>query len=108
MPSLRNTLTNNVGTTPARLTFTSNLKNQTVLGLNVCNKGSDYITVDGYLSNGSTEVYIFKSLEVQPTTTVVAIGDNQRLLVDGSQELYIKASANSNVDVILTIAESDV
>lgn len=108
MPSLRNTLTNNVGTTPARLTFTSNLKNQTILGLNVCNKGTDYITVDGYLSNGSTEVYIFKNLEVGPATTVVAIGDNQRLLVDGSQELYIRASHNSNADVIVTLAENDV
>jgi hypothetical protein len=51
---------------------------------------------------------VFKNLNIDATTTIVAIGDNQRLNIGPSQTLKIQASANNFIDVIVSYAETEV
>ena len=106
MASLYSNVYSNVGTIPVTVITTGGTKNSTILGLNICNKTYTSVTVDGYVTWGGNTFYVFKNLALDPNTTAVAIGDNQRLIIDSNQTLNIVASANNCVDVIVSFAET--
>lgn len=106
MATLSSNVYSNVGTTPVEIIYADGTKNITVLGLNICNKSQAPVTVDGYYDRSGNLFYIFKTLSIDPETTIVAIGDNQRLILNPYTQLKIVASANSSIDVIASIAET--
>lgn len=106
MATLSSNVYSNVGTTPTEIVYADAGKNITILGLNICNKSTSPVTVDGYYDRSGNLYYIFKTLSIDPETTVVAIGDNQRLILSPSTQFKIVASANSSIDVVASIAET--
>lgn len=106
MATLSSNSYSNVGTVPVEILYADGTKNITVLGLNICNKSNSYIQVDGYYDQAGNTFYVFKGLTIDPETTVVAIGDNQRLIINPYTQFKIVASANSSIDVIASIAET--
>lgn len=106
MANLYSNVYSNVGTIPVSVVTTNSGKNSTILGLNLCNKTYNQVTVDCYVTWNSNNFYVFKDLVLDPTTTTVAIGDNQRLIIDTNQVLKVVTSANSSVDVIVSFAET--
>jgi len=104
--TLSSNVYSNVGTTPVEIVYADGIKNITILGLNICNKSQSPVTVDGYFDKSGNLYYVFKSLSIDAETTVVAIGDNQRLILNPYTQFKIAASANSSIDVIASIAES--
>lgn len=106
MASLHSNVYSDVGTTPVTILNPGASKNSTILGLNICNKTYNAITADAYITWSGNNYYVFKSLALDPNTTIVAIGDNQRLIIDSNQTLNIVTSANSSIDVIVSFAET--
>ena len=106
MATLNCNLYSNVGTTPVEILSTDSSKIITILGLNLCNKSNAYAYVDGYFIRGGNSFFVFKNLAVEPETTVVAIGDNQRLILNNNTAMYIRSTSNSSIDVIASVAQS--
>lgn len=106
MPNkLTSNLYSNVGTVPVEILNADATKNITILGLNICNKSNSYVQVDGYCYFDSNVFYVFKNLSIDPETTIVAIGDNQRLVLQPLSQFKIVASANSAIDVVASVVE---
>lgn len=105
---LYNNTFSNVGIIPVNIITTNSANITTVLGLNICNKYDVPVSVDGYITKSGNNIYLFKNLNIDPTTTVVAIGDNQRLNVGPNQFLKLECSANSCIDVIVSYAETEI
>ena len=105
---LYNNTFSNVGIIPVNIVTVNAANIVTVLGLNICNKYDIPVSVDGYITKSGNNFYVFKNLNIDSTTTVVAIGDNQRLNIGPSQTLCIQASANNFIDVIVSYAETEV
>jgi len=106
MATLSSNVYSNIGTTPVEVVYADGGKNITILGLNICNKSGSPVSVDGYYDCSGNVFYIFKSLYIDAETTVVAIGDNQRLILKPLTQLMIVSSANSAIDVVASIAET--
>ena len=105
---LYNNTFSNVGIVPVNVIATNAANITTVLGLNICNKYDVPVSVDGYITKNGNNYYVFKNLNIDPTTTIVAIGDNQRLNIGPNQFLKLECSANNCIDVIVSYAETEV
>lgn len=108
MAKLFSNLHSNVGTLPVQIVSTNSANNATILGLNLCNRTYDVISADGYITYNSNNFYVFNNLSIDPKTTIVAIGDNQRLVLNGNSSLSIRATSNNSLDVIVSYATTEI
>ncbi len=108
MAKLYSNLHSNIGTLPVAIVSTNTANNATILGLNICNKTYDVITADGYFTFNNNNFFVFNNLSIDPKTTVVAIGDNQRLILNGNTSFYLKASSNNSLDAIVSYANTEI
>jgi hypothetical protein len=96
-----------VGTTPQAIggwTVEAN-KQVTVIGLNVCNilTGTVSVTVD--LFDGANATRITNSLSIPPGDTLVAVGAEQKVVMEPGDSIRVTASVAAAVDVILSTLE---
>ena len=95
-----------VGTSPATIYTCPASTETTIIGLNIANILSSSITVDVQLENNDGDnVYIVKSAIVPVGSSLVAVGGDQKIVLNSSDILKVTASQASAVDVTLSILE---
>ena len=95
-----------VGTSPATIYTCPSATETTIIGLNVANILSVSITVDVQLENNDGDnVYIVKSAIVPVGSSLVAVGGDQKIVLNSSDILKVTASQASAADVTLSILE---
>jgi len=78
----------------------------TIIGMNVANILSVSITVDIQLENDDGDnVYILKDAIVPVGSALVAVGGDQKIVMNASDVLKVTASQASAADVTLSILE---
>ena len=78
----------------------------TIIGLNVANILSVSITVDVQLTNNDGDnVYIVKDAIVPVGSALVAVGGDQKIVMNESDVLTVTASQASAADVTMSILE---
>lgn len=78
----------------------------TILGLNLCNANTTDITVDCWITDGGTDYYLFKNLEIPMNSTAQPLSDVQRVHVNNTQTLKIQANTGSNLHVTISVGET--
>ena len=95
-----------VGTSPATIYTCPAATETTIIGLNIANILSSSITVDVQLENNDGDnVYIVKSAIVPVGSSLVAVGGDQKIVMNASDVLKVTASQASAVDVTMSILE---
>lgn len=95
-----------VGTSPATIYTCPASTETTIIGLNIANILSSSITVDVQLENNDGDnVYIVKSAIVPVGSSLVAVGGDQKIVLNSSDILKVTASQASAADVTLSILE---
>ena len=95
-----------VGTSPATIYTCPAATETTIIGLNVANILSVSITVDVQLENNDGDnVYIVKSAIVPVGSSLVAVGGDQKIVMNASDVLKVTASQASAADVTMSILE---
>jgi len=78
----------------------------TVIGLSLANIINNTVTVDIQVDNNDGDnIYIVKAAPVPIGSSLVAIGGDQKLVLNESDVLKVTASDASSVDVALSILE---
>lgn len=95
-----------VGTSPATIYTCPSATETTIIGLNVANILSVSITVDVQLENNDGDnVYIVKDAVVPVGSALVAVGGDQKIVMNASDVLKVTASQASAADVTMSILE---
>lgn len=78
----------------------------TVIGLSISNTSNVGITVDAMLGNSTANVFIVKNAPVPFGGTLVAIGGDQKVVMQVGDSIKIKSDIATSADVILSLLES--
>lgn len=93
----------NIGTTPVAMVTVAAGTQCTCIGLTVANTTANAITADIYVTRSATNYYVIKSATIQPGTTFVSIGGDQKLVLTASDILYVVTNTATSADAILSV-----
>ena len=89
---------------PATCTTTSTAT--TIIGMNLANTTSSSVTTDiTLLNNDGDSCKILKTAPIAVGGALVAVGGDQKLVMEANDIIQVKSSAASSVDVTLSILE---
>ena len=95
-----------VGTSAATIYTCPASTETTIIGLNVANILTSTITVDVQLENNDGDnVYIVKDAIVPVGSSLVAVGGDQKIVMNASDVLKVTARQASGADVTMSILE---
>tara|TARA_Y100000816_G_scaffold284278_1_gene262214 strand:+ start:56 stop:385 length:330 start_codon:yes stop_codon:yes gene_type:complete len=78
----------------------------TIIGLNLANTTSGAITSDiTLLNNDGDSCKILKTAPISVGGALVAVGGDQKLVMEAGDVIQVKSSAASSIDVTLSILE---
>ena len=97
---------NHIGTSDSDVYTVPSATSTTVIGMNLANTTSSAITADITLARTSNpNVNIVKSAPIPVGGSLVAIGGDQKLVMEASDIIRVKSSAATSIDVALSILE---
>jgi|Laugresbdmm110sn_1035088.scaffolds.fasta_scaffold35831_2 hypothetical protein len=90
-------------TTQTSVYTTPSATQTTVIGLNVANTDTSAASVDIQVTSGATTVYILKGAPVPVGGALVAVGGDQKLVLEAADVL--KVTSTVTVDVAVSVLE---
>lgn len=106
--TLKNVVSNNIGTTEATL-YTVPASTTTILiGLTLANTlANQQINVSVSVTDTSAGVtsYIVKNAAVAPGGALVPVGGDQKIILEATDVLKVQSSAATSLDVIASVVE---
>jgi hypothetical protein len=103
--TFKNYFSKNVGTSAATVFTGPSATQSTVIGLTVSNTTTSAITADVYITSGGVDYYIVKNASVPVGASLVAVGGDQKVVVESSDVVKVVSSAATSADVILSVLE---
>lgn len=96
-------LARNVGTSPVAVVTVASATQTTIIGMTVANTTSSAITIDIYITRSATNYYVAKGVIVQPGTTFVPVGGDQKIVLTASDVLNVVSGTATSADVIVSV-----
>lgn len=94
----------NIGTAGTTV-YTATGVTSTVIGLVVANVTASDITVDVILVKGGTQYHLVKGAAVPVGTGLVAIGGDQKVVLETTNSILVKSSVASGADAVISYME---
>jgi hypothetical protein len=93
-------LNKNVGVTAATITTGAASAQTTVIGLCCANTTSTAVTVDVFITRSAVDYYIVRNATVPQGGSLVAVGGDQKLVLNVGDVLKAVASTATCIDVV--------
>lgn len=77
----------------------------TVIGMSLANVSSSAITVEVYISDGTTLGHLIKNALIPVGGSLVVVGGDQKVVLTTGDSVRVKSSAATSVDAIMSILE---
>ena len=77
----------------------------TVIGLTIANKSNGTVTANAYLTRSGADYMIIANAPILTGSSLIAVGGDQKVVMQDGDELNVTTSANSSVDVIASLLE---
>lgn len=78
----------------------------TIIGMNLANTTSSAITADvTLLNNGGDSCYLVKDAPIPIGSSLVAVGGDQKVVMNAADVIKVSSSATTSIDVALSILE---
>jgi hypothetical protein len=102
----RNSVINNIGTTPVIGVETASNARATLIGLSLANLTDGIVLVDITLQDSSENIgYYVKQLIIPPNASLRVINGGEKLIMATSNILSINANVDNAVDAIISYVE---
>jgi hypothetical protein len=103
--TFKSTLNINIETT-GNTVYTCPASNvATIIGLSLSNKTNSTVTANLFLTRGATECSILSGVNIPPGNSLIPVGGDQKLVVQASDTIKATTSANSSLDIIVSLLE---
>ena len=104
--SFKNKGVGSVGTGNSTI-YTASGVTATVIGMTVANRTASTITVNVmvYDNSASSGYYIVKDAPVLTGGSLVAVGGDQKIVLEASDYIYCSSSSASSADVFISVLE---
>ena len=97
---------NNVGTSDSDVYTCPSATQTTIIGMNLANTTSSAITADvTLLNNGGDSCYLVKDAPIPIGSSLVAVGGDQKVVMNAADVIKVSSSAATSIDVALSILE---
>jgi len=77
----------------------------TVIGLSLANKTSNTVSVSGAHYDGTNTTYLFANVPVVAGGSFVAVGGDQKLVLETGHSFRVSCNTAASVDAIMSILE---
>ena len=95
-----------VGASPATIYTCPAATETTIIGLSISNIVASQITVDVQLENNDGDnVYVVKDAPIPGGSSLVAVGGDQKYVLNASDLLKVTSSDSDSIDVSMSILE---
>ena len=100
-------LERNIGTTLTQIDSYAVAANTetTLIGLTIANTTAAAVDVDVTLNNGTNDTYLVKTAPIPSGGSLIAVGGDQKVVLEPNDMIKVKSSASSSVDVIMSLLE---
>lgn len=104
--AFKNYLTSNVGVAPT-VVYTAGAVQTTIYSLTVANvlSPSAPITVSVFITSGATTAYLVKDVPIPEASTLVVVGEPQKLAMENGDTISVVASSAVAADVVISTVE---
>lgn len=103
--TFKNAVVANIGTSATTVYTAPALTTTTIIGLSTANVSGTSITVDITLVKGGTTVYLAKNVPLPYGSAFVAIGGDQKVVLETGNYIQVKSTAATSIDVIVSVLE---
>lgn len=103
--NFKNYFSKDVGTSAATVFTGPSSTQSTVIGLTVSNTTASPITASVYITSGGTDYYVVKGASIPVGGALVAVGGDQKVVIESSDVVKVVSSASASADVILSVLE---
>lgn len=76
-----------------------------IIGLNLTNISGSAITANVYLNDGTANTDILVNGPISSGSSLVAVGGDQKIVLETGDSIWVESSAASSVDAIMSIME---
>lgn len=90
----------NVGTSAATVVTTSAGTQTTIIGMTVANTTTSPITASVYITRAGNDYYIVKGATIAIGGALVAVGGDQKVVLNANDALKVVSSAASSADAV--------
>lgn len=77
----------------------------TVIGMTIANLLNQTITANVIVNAGGFDFHMVKNVEIDPGNSLITIGGDQKLVLEGNDSIKVSTNQASSVDVILSLLE---
>jgi len=100
-------LERNIGTTLTQIDSyaVASSTETTLIGLTISNTTAEAVNVDVTLNNGTNDTYLVKTAPILSGGSLIAVGGDQKVVLEPNDMIKVKSSASSSVDVIMSLLE---
>lgn len=104
--AFKNYLTSNIGATPT-VVYTGGAVQTTIYSFTVANIKSPVATINvsAYVTSGITTAYLVKNAPIPTSSTLVIIGEPQKLAMESGDTITVVADVATAADVIISTVE---
>lgn len=106
--TLKNVVTNDVGTTEATLYTVPAATTTILIGLTMANTLANNqinVSVSVTDTSGGVTAYIVKNATIAPGGALVPVGGEQKVILETGDVVKVQSSANTSLDVIASVVE---
>lgn len=102
----KNSIIKNVGTEPVQMYEVSPAGRTTVIGLSLTNLTEAIVFVDVLIKDDtSVEVYYVKEAAIPANSSLRAVQQGEKLILDGGNAISVRSDLDDSVDAVLSYVE---
>jgi hypothetical protein len=103
--TFKNSFQQNIGTSPITVYTAGSGVQATVIGMTVSNVTASDVKADILVNSSGTDYFLVKGATIEPGSSLVPIGGDQKLVLEATDFLKVKSDTSSSLDVILSVLE---
>jgi hypothetical protein len=103
--TFKNSFQQNIGISPITVYTAGSGVQATVIGMTVSNVTASDVKADILVNSSGTDYFLVKGATVEPGSSLVPIGGDQKLVLEATDFLKVKSDTSSSLDVILSVLE---
>lgn len=103
--TFKNYMAAGVGTSPNSVYTAPSATQSTVIGMTIANVTSSNVTASVQVTSGATTVYLVKDATIPVGGSLVAIGGDQKVVLEAADVIKVTANTAASVDVLLSVLE---
>jgi len=101
----KNYFTQNIGTSNSAVYTAPGGAQSTIIGITLCNVTEQTIKASIFVNSGGSNTFMVKGCYLTIGSSLVPVGGDQKLVLEGGDAVYVYSNTASAIDVIVSALE---